>query len=112
MELTDKRAKPAAYFGDKSRIIDFALSNALNSGLRRICIATQDLPDEEPIDGAMLMVVNAGDAPASQVVPAGRSGRRKSVCPWRNGRGRRAEHPEGTAGGLANYVSRRRRYGR
>jgi glucose-1-phosphate adenylyltransferase len=32
MELTDKRAKPAVYFGGKSRIIDFALSNALNSG--------------------------------------------------------------------------------
>ena len=31
MELTDRRAKPAVYFGGKSRIIDFALSNALNS---------------------------------------------------------------------------------
>jgi glucose-1-phosphate adenylyltransferase len=41
MELTDKRAKPAVYFGGKSRIIDFALSNALNSGIRRICVATQ-----------------------------------------------------------------------
>ena len=41
MELTDKRAKPAVYFGGKSRIIDFALSNALNSGIRRIGIATQ-----------------------------------------------------------------------
>ena len=37
MELTDRRAKPAVYFGGKSRIIDFALSNALNSGIRRIC---------------------------------------------------------------------------
>ena len=36
MELTDERAKPAVYFGGKSRIIDFALSNALNSGIRRI----------------------------------------------------------------------------
>jgi glucose-1-phosphate adenylyltransferase len=36
MELTDKRAKPAVYFGGKSRIIDFALSNAINSGIRRI----------------------------------------------------------------------------
>ena len=34
MELTDKRAKPAVFFGGKSRIIDFALSNALNSGIR------------------------------------------------------------------------------
>ena len=41
MELTDRRAKPAVYFGAKSRIIDFALSNALNSGIRRIGVATQ-----------------------------------------------------------------------
>jgi glucose-1-phosphate adenylyltransferase len=41
MELTDKRAKPAVYFGGKSRIIDFALSNALNSGIRRMAVATQ-----------------------------------------------------------------------
>ena len=41
MELTDRRAKPAVYFGGKSRIIDFALSNALNSGVRRIAVATQ-----------------------------------------------------------------------
>jgi glucose-1-phosphate adenylyltransferase len=41
MELTDYRAKPAVYFGGKSRIIDFALSNALNSGIRRMGVATQ-----------------------------------------------------------------------
>jgi glucose-1-phosphate adenylyltransferase len=41
MELTAKRAKPAVHFGGKSRIIDFALSNALNSGIRRIAVATQ-----------------------------------------------------------------------
>jgi glucose-1-phosphate adenylyltransferase len=41
MELTARRAKPAVYFGGKSRIIDFALSNALNSGIRRIGVATQ-----------------------------------------------------------------------
>jgi glucose-1-phosphate adenylyltransferase len=40
-ELTDKRAKPAVFFGGKSRIIDFALSNAVNSGIRRITVATQ-----------------------------------------------------------------------
>lgn len=40
-ELTDVRAKPAMYFGGKSRIIDFALSNAVNSGIRRIGVATQ-----------------------------------------------------------------------
>ncbi len=41
MELTDRRAKPAVYFGGKSRIVDFALSNALNSGIRRLAVATQ-----------------------------------------------------------------------
>ena len=41
MELTDIRAKPAVYFGGNTRIIDFALSNALNSGIRRIGVATQ-----------------------------------------------------------------------
>src|SRR5690242_21566405 len=41
MELTDKRAKPAVYFSGKSRIIGFALSNALNSVIRRIAVATQ-----------------------------------------------------------------------
>ena len=41
MELTDVRAKPAVYFGGNLRIIDFALSNALNSGIRRIAVATQ-----------------------------------------------------------------------
>jgi glucose-1-phosphate adenylyltransferase len=41
VELTDRRAKPAVYFGGKSRIIDFALSNAVNSGIRKIGVATQ-----------------------------------------------------------------------
>jgi glucose-1-phosphate adenylyltransferase len=41
LELTDRRAKPAVYFGGKTRIIDFALSNAVNSGIRRIAVATQ-----------------------------------------------------------------------
>jgi len=40
-ELTDNRAKPAVYFGGKARIIDFALSNALNSGIRKMAVATQ-----------------------------------------------------------------------
>ena len=40
-ELTDNRAKPAVYFGGKARIIDFALSNAINSGIRRIGVLTQ-----------------------------------------------------------------------
>ena len=34
-DLTIKRAKPAVHFGGKFRIIDFALSNCLNSGIRR-----------------------------------------------------------------------------
>ncbi len=41
MDLTDRRAKPAMYFGGKTRIIDFPLSNAVNSGIRRIGVATQ-----------------------------------------------------------------------
>ena len=40
-ELTDKRAKPATFFGGKFRIIDFPLSNCVNSGIRRVGIATQ-----------------------------------------------------------------------
>src|SRR6266496_6649128 len=39
--LTKDRAKPAVYFGGPYRIIDFSLSNSINSGLRRIFIATQ-----------------------------------------------------------------------
>lgn len=40
-QLTDKRAKPAVYFGGKFRIVDFALSNCVNSGMRRIGVVTQ-----------------------------------------------------------------------
>ncbi len=40
-ELTDKRAKPAVPFGGKHRIVDFALSNCVNSGIRCIGVATQ-----------------------------------------------------------------------
>src|SRR5574341_2267826 len=39
--LTKERAKPAVYFGGPYRIIDFPLSNCINSGLRRVFIATQ-----------------------------------------------------------------------
>ena len=39
--LTDWRAKPAVPFGGKFRIIDFTLSNCVNSGIRKIGIATQ-----------------------------------------------------------------------
>ena len=41
MSLTARRAKPAVYFGGKFRIVDFALSNCLNSGVRRIGVITQ-----------------------------------------------------------------------
>jgi len=40
-ELTDWRCKPAVPFGGKYRIIDFTLSNCVNSGVRRIGVATQ-----------------------------------------------------------------------
>ena len=40
-QLTDRRAKPAVYFGGKFRIIDFSLSNCVNSGIRRIGVITQ-----------------------------------------------------------------------
>jgi glucose-1-phosphate adenylyltransferase len=40
-QLTDRRAKPGVYFGGKFRIVDFALSNCLNSGIRRIGVITQ-----------------------------------------------------------------------
>lgn len=40
-ELTDRRAKPAVYFGGTFRIIDFPLSNCLNSGIHRVGVATQ-----------------------------------------------------------------------
>lgn len=40
-ELTSWRAKPAVPFGGKFRIIDFPLSNAVNSGIRRIGVLTQ-----------------------------------------------------------------------
>jgi len=40
-ELTDWRAKPAVPFGGKFRIIDFPLSNCINSGIRKISVVTQ-----------------------------------------------------------------------
>jgi len=40
-QLTDWRAKPAVPFAGKFRIIDFTLSNCVNSGIRRIGVATQ-----------------------------------------------------------------------
>lgn len=40
-ELTEWRAKPSVYFGGKFRIIDFPLSNCVNSGIRQIGVLTQ-----------------------------------------------------------------------
>src|SRR5271155_6028745 len=40
-QLTDRRAKPAVFFGGKFRIIDFPMSNCINSGIRRIAVLTQ-----------------------------------------------------------------------
>ncbi|MBL7005118.1 MAG: glucose-1-phosphate adenylyltransferase, partial [Gammaproteobacteria bacterium] len=40
-ELTDWRAKPGLYFGGKFRIIDWPLSNCINSGIRKIGVLTQ-----------------------------------------------------------------------
>jgi glucose-1-phosphate adenylyltransferase len=40
-DLTEHRSKPAVPFGGKFRIIDFPLSNCINSGIRRIGVATQ-----------------------------------------------------------------------
>src|SRR3982750_1399800 len=39
--LTENRAKPATPFGGKFRIVDFVLSNCVNSGIRKICLLTQ-----------------------------------------------------------------------
>jgi glucose-1-phosphate adenylyltransferase len=41
MHLTEKRSKPAVFFGGKFRIVDFTLSNCINSGFRRISVLTQ-----------------------------------------------------------------------
>ena len=43
-DLTNKRAKPAVHFGGKFRIIDFALSNCINSGIRRIGVSRSTSP--------------------------------------------------------------------
>ena len=41
MPLTADRAKPAVPFGGSYRLIDFVLSNLINSGLIRVCVLTQ-----------------------------------------------------------------------
>ncbi len=44
-ELTDDTCKPAVRFGNHARIVDFAMGNALNSGVRHVIAATQYRPD-------------------------------------------------------------------
>jgi glucose-1-phosphate adenylyltransferase len=44
--LTERRAKPALYFGGSYRVVDFTLSNCANSGLARVSVLTQYLPHE------------------------------------------------------------------
>ena len=39
--LTADRAKPAVPFGGSYRLVDFALSNLVNAGWRKICVLTQ-----------------------------------------------------------------------
>ena len=51
-DLTNWRAKPAVPFGGKFRIIDFPLSNCLNSGIRRIAVLTQLQPLSEALEAA------------------------------------------------------------
>jgi hypothetical protein len=60
LELTDLRAKPAVYFGGKSRIIDFALSNAVNSGIRRIGVHPVQGPQPDPPPAARLELLPPG----------------------------------------------------
>ncbi len=61
-DLTIKRAKPAVHFGGKFRIIDFALSNCLNSGIRRIGVATHG----HPVDGKRVEVDRIGGQRTSE----------------------------------------------
>lgn len=71
--LTDGQTKPAVPFGGKYRLIDFALSNCLNSGVGRIGVLTQYAPDSlnQHINDAWGMAANDG-APLVDLLPAGR----------------------------------------
>lgn len=72
-ELTTWRAKPALYFGGKYRIIDFPLSNCLNSGIRRIGVLTQYKAHSlirHLVQGWSWMLVGAGRREFVEVLPA------------------------------------------
>lgn len=68
MELTDDRAKPALFFGGDNRIIDFALSNAWNSGVARIAVATQYK------EAALIRHLERAWAPDIDILPAAAHG--------------------------------------
>jgi glucose-1-phosphate adenylyltransferase len=72
-ELTSWRAKPALYFGGKFRIIDFALSNCLNSGIRRIGVLTQYKAHSlisHLVRGWSWFQAGAGDKEFVEILPA------------------------------------------
>ena len=72
-ELTSWRAKPALYFGGKFRIIDFPLSNCINSGIRRVGVLTQYKAHSlirHVIQGWTLFGIAAGDREFVEVLPA------------------------------------------
>jgi len=72
-ELTDWRAKPALYFGGKFRIIDFPLSNCINSGVRRIGVLTQYKAHSlirHLVHGWSWFQAGAGDREFVEILPA------------------------------------------
>ena len=108
-QLTDRRAKPAVFFGGKFRIIDFALSNCLNSDIRRIAVLT-------PIQGAQPVAPFADglvvSAPGDERVPrsaAGAAAARRGDLVSRHGRCGVPEfrYPAGGAAGVLHRSGRR-----
>ena len=57
--LTSKMAKPAVSFGGKYRIIDFPLSNCINSGVDTVGVLTQYQPPDRARDGKRLKLIQA-----------------------------------------------------
>ncbi len=81
--LTDRRAKPAVPFGGKYRLIDFALSNCLNSGIDRVGVLTQYMShslNQHVTQGWNLTASNG--APLIELLPAQQ---RTSELAWYNG---------------------------
>jgi len=72
-ELTAWRAKPALYFGGKFRIIDFPLSNCINSGIRRMGVLTQYKAHSlirHLVHGWSWFQASAGDREFVEILPA------------------------------------------